>query len=44
MKDSFYQRTRLVFTQVEKNPNLAKDAFLFIPPMGVDVVGDIAEQ
>jgi outer membrane lipoprotein carrier protein len=44
MKDSFDQRTRLVFTQVEKNPNLAKDAFLFIPPMGVDVVGDIAEQ
>lgn len=44
MKDSFDQRTRLVFTQVEKNPKLAKDAFVFIPPLGVDVVGDTARQ
>lgn len=43
MKDSFDQRTRLVFTQVEQNPKLVKDAFMFTPPAGVDVVGDTVE-
>lgn len=43
MKDSFDQRTRLVFRQVEENPALAKDAFVFTPPVGVDVVGETAE-
>ena len=40
MKDSFDQRTRLVFTQVHENVELASDAFVFTPPEGVDVVGD----
>ena len=40
MKDSFDQRTRLVFTQVQENVELASDAFVFTPPEGVDVVGD----
>ncbi|MDH5357911.1 MAG: outer membrane lipoprotein chaperone LolA [Gammaproteobacteria bacterium] len=40
MKDSFDQRTRLVFSQVVTNPDLADDEFVFIPPEGVDVVGE----
>lgn len=43
MKDSFDQRTRLVFRYVEENPVLEKDAFVFTPPAGVDVVGETAE-
>ncbi len=40
MKDSFDQRTRLVFSQAKENPKLAKDTFVFTPAPGVDVVGD----
>ncbi len=40
MKDSFDQRTRLVFSQAQENPVLAKDTFVFTPAPGVDVVGD----
>jgi len=40
MKDSFDQRTRLVFSQAKENPILAKDTFVFTPAAGVDVVGD----
>jgi len=40
MKDSFDQQTRLVFSQVIENADLAEDAFVFIPPEGVDVVGE----
>jgi outer membrane lipoprotein carrier protein len=40
MQDSFGQRTRLVFHQVQENVELNQDAFVFIPPAGVDVVGD----
>ncbi len=40
IKDSFDQQTRLVFNNVVKNPKLADDTFTFIPPEGVDVVGD----
>jgi outer membrane lipoprotein carrier protein len=40
MQDSFGQRTRLVFHQVQENVELSQDAFVFIPPAGVDVVGD----
>lgn len=40
MKDSFEQRTRLEFTHVTENLELANDAFKFTPPEGVDVVGD----
>lgn len=44
MKDRFDQRTRLVFRQVQENPTLAKDAFVFTPPEGVDVVGEEIEK
>lgn len=43
MKDSFDQRTRLVFSQVMTNPVLAADEFVFTPPEGVDVVGDAVQ-
>jgi outer membrane lipoprotein carrier protein len=41
MKDSFDQRTRLVFSQTMENIELAADEFKFVPPEGVDVVGDV---
>lgn len=40
MKDSFDQKTRLVFSQTAENVELADDVFVFTPPEGVDVVGD----
>ncbi|MFT7414112.1 MAG: outer membrane lipoprotein carrier protein [Methylophagaceae bacterium] len=40
MKDSFDQRTRLVFSQAQENPVLTKDTFVFTPKPGVDVIGD----
>ncbi|PCJ33262.1 MAG: outer membrane lipoprotein carrier protein LolA [Gammaproteobacteria bacterium] len=43
MKDSFDQKTRLAFTQVTNNPQLADDVFVFTPPKGVDIVGDIGQ-
>lgn len=39
MKDAFDQTTRLVFSAVEKNPDLAAGIFEFEVPQGVDVVG-----
>ena len=41
--DSFGQTTQLVFTHVQRNPAINPDTFHFIPPPGVDVVGDIGE-
>lgn len=41
MKDSFDQRTRLVFSDVQENIELEQDEFTFVAPEGVDVVGDI---
>lgn len=40
MKDSFDQQTRLVFNKIVENPKLVDDTFIFIPPDGVDVVGE----
>jgi len=40
MKDSFDQKTRLVFSQTTENSALLADVFMFTPPVGVDVVGD----
>lgn len=39
MQDNFGQTTRLEFSSVIKNPKLAKNRFKFIPPKGVDVIG-----
>jgi outer membrane lipoprotein carrier protein len=41
MVDSFDQRTRLVFSNVQINHNLPDSRFQFTAPEGVDVVGDI---
>jgi outer membrane lipoprotein carrier protein len=40
MRDSFDQRTRLIFSQVQENPTFERNIFSFTPPAGVDVVGD----
>ncbi|MCL5975083.1 MAG: outer membrane lipoprotein chaperone LolA [Gammaproteobacteria bacterium] len=41
MVDSFDQRTRLVFSNVQINHKLPDSKFKFTAPAGVDVVGDI---
>ena len=40
IRDGFEQDMRLEFTQVSKNLVLTNDFFVFIPPKGVDVLGD----
>lgn len=39
MIDGFGQITRLEFKDIIKNPKLAKSQFKFVPPEGVDVIG-----
>ncbi len=39
MRDNFGQTTRLEFNKVIKNPTLSKSRFVFVPPKGVDVIG-----
>ncbi len=39
MRDNFGQTTHLEFNNVIKNPKLAKNRFKFVPPKGVDVIG-----
>ena len=39
MRDNFGQTTRLYFNKVIKNPAIKKERFKFIPPKGVDVIG-----
>jgi outer membrane lipoprotein carrier protein len=41
--DSFGQTTRLVFSNVQRNPAINPQIFQFTPPPDVDVVGDIEE-
>ena len=41
MKDSFDQSTRLIFSLTKENIKLSPDEFVFVPPKGVDIVGDI---
>ena len=38
--DSFSHVTHIIFNNVERNPVLQEANFLFIPPKGVDVVGE----
>jgi len=38
--DSFNHITMITFDSVERNPKLQESTFLFIPPKGVDVVGE----
>lgn len=41
MYDSFGQRTQLKFSELQYNPKIAPDRFIFNIPDGVDVIGDI---
>jgi len=41
--DSFGQTTQLVFSHVQRNPEIDPDIFHFVPPPDVDVIGDIDE-
>ena len=40
LRDSFGQITRLEFSKVKHNPKLDPGLFVFVPPKGVDVIGD----
>ena len=40
MVDSFNHITHITFDDVERNPSLQEATFLFMPPKGVDVVGE----
>ena len=40
LTDSFDQVTRLRFSHLRRNPVLASSLFKFVPPKGVDVIGD----
>lgn len=40
MLDNFGQTTRLNFLHIERNPAIAAEQFRFVPPAGVDVLGD----
>ena len=40
LKDSFGQLTRLSFTNIKRNPDLDPAQFDFLPPEGVDVIGE----
>lgn len=40
LKDSFGQTTIIRFEKLERNPKLPADQFKFVPPPGVDVIGE----
>ena len=41
--DGLGQRTVMAFAAWKRNPEFAKGTFRFVPPAGVDVVGEVAE-
>lgn len=43
MTDSLGQRTEIAFSGWQRNPTFAADAFRFVPPPGVDVIGEVDE-
>ncbi|GJL72742.1 MAG: outer-membrane lipoprotein carrier protein [Nitrosomonas sp.] len=40
LRDNFGQTTLLVFSNLDKNPKLPADLFIFTPPDGADVISD----
>ena len=42
--DSFGQTTQIKFLLLRKNPDIDENRFEFIPPDGVDVIGDVVAQ
>ncbi|MCX7555453.1 outer membrane lipoprotein carrier protein LolA [Xanthomonadaceae bacterium JHOS43] len=43
MTDALGQRTRITFSGWQRNPAFDAGTFRFVPPPGVDVIGDMAE-
>ena len=43
MLDTLAQHTQIRFSHWQRNPALAADTFRFVPPPGVDVIGEIDE-
>jgi outer membrane lipoprotein carrier protein len=41
LEDAFNQRTRLSFEHLQRNVNIDPELLRFVPPKGVDVVGDV---
>jgi len=41
--DSFGQTTQLVFSKMQRNPDIDPEIFHFTPPPDVDVIGDVDE-
>ncbi|HBK55780.1 MAG TPA: outer membrane lipoprotein carrier protein LolA [Xanthomonadales bacterium] len=44
LRDALGQRTEIVFSDWQRNPDLPADSFRFVPPPGVDVVGEMGED
>ncbi len=40
LNDAFGNRTRITFTNFERNPKIDAKEFVFVPPKGADVVGE----
>jgi outer membrane lipoprotein carrier protein len=41
MYDSFGQITRFVFSDLQRNPALSSELFVFVPPPQIDLIGDL---
>ena len=41
MYDSFGQITRFIFSDMERNPVLDSELFVFVPPPQIDLIGDL---
>jgi len=44
MEDAFGLRTEIRFEQIERNPSLDAALFIFEPPDGVDLIGDLPDS
>lgn len=40
LNDAFGNRTRITFSQFERNPKIDAKEFVFVPPKGTDVIGE----
>ncbi len=41
MYDSFGQITRFIFYDMQRNPELSSELFVFVPPPQIDLIGDL---
>jgi outer membrane lipoprotein carrier protein len=44
LSDKLGQTTVLTFTQIKRNPNFDAARFVFTPPAGADVIGDVGDD